>query len=226
MILLDNNTWNDWLTQTFWTRLGETLLMVASTLVIGGIIGLVLGLTLYGTRKGGLIQNRALYMVLSVIVNVIRPIPFVIFITAVKPLTIAVMGGYIGTIPAIFPMVIVCSVATSRIVEQSLVATDPGIVEAGRAMGASRLHILFRILVPEALAPLILGYTFLFVGVLDLSAMAGVVSGGGLGQFALSDGFRKFNNYVTWVSVVAMIVLVQCAQLIGNGLARFVLRRR
>jgi len=225
MILLEN-TWNDWLTQNFWTSVGETLIMVACTLVIGGLIGLVLGLTLYGTRRGGLIQNPVLYTILSVIVNIIRPIPFVIFITAIMPVTISVMGGYIGTIPAIFPMTIVCSVATSRIVEQSLIATDPAIVEAGRAMGASRLHILFRILVPEALAPLILGYTFLFVGVLDLSAMAGAVSGGGLGQFAISNGYRKFNNYVTLVSVVAMIVLVQCAQLLGNSLARFVLRRR
>jgi len=225
MTLLEN-TWNDWLTQNFWTSVGQTLIMVSCTLVIGGIIGLVLGLALYGTRRGGLIENPVLYTVLSVIVNIIRPIPFVIFITAVMPVTIAVMGGYIGTIPAIFPMTIVCSVATSRIVEQSLIATDPAIVEAGRAMGASRLHILFRILVPEALAPLILGYTFLFVGVLDLSAMAGAVSGGGLGQFAISNGYRKFNNYVTLVSVVAMIILVQCAQLLGNSLSRFVLRRR
>jgi len=221
-----NWTWNDWLTQTFWTSLGQTLLMVAFTLLIGGTIGLALGLTLYGTRRGGLIQNRPLYTVLSVIVNIIRPIPFVIFITVVAPLTMVVMGAYIGTIPAIFPMVIVCSVATSRIVEQSLVATDPSIVEAARAMGASRAHILFRILVPEALAPLILGYTFLFVGVLDLSAIAGAVSGGGLGQFALSDGYKKFNNLVTLVAVIAMIVLVQCVQLLGNFLARLVLKRR
>ncbi|MCL2735393.1 MAG: ABC transporter permease [Propionibacteriaceae bacterium] len=220
------NTWNDWLTQTFWTRLGETLSMVSATLLIGGLLGLALGLTLFGTRRGGLIENRPVYAVLSVIVNVVRPIPFVIFITAVRPATIAIMGSSIGTIPAIFPMVIVCTVATSRIVEQSLIATDPSIIEAGRAMGASRTHILFRILVPEALAPLILGYTFLFVGVVDLSAMAGVVSGGGLGQFALSDGYRKFNDLVTWVAVAAMIVLVQCVQLIGNGLSRWVLRRR
>jgi len=223
---MNNWTWSAWLTQTFWTALGQTLLMVACTLLIGGTIGLALGLTLYGTRRGGLIQNRALYGVLSVIVNIIRPIPFVIFITAIYPVTMAVMGAYIGTVPAIFPMTIVCSVATSRIVEQSLIATDPSIVEAGRAMGASRTHILFRILVPEALAPLILGYTFLFVGVLDLSAMAGAVSAGGLGQFALSDGYKRFNSLVTLVAVIVMIILVQCVQLLGNFLARLVLKRR
>jgi len=218
--------WSPWLTQTFWTGLGQTLLMVSVTLVIGGLLGLALGLTLYGTRAGGLIANRGLYGVLSVIVNIIRPIPFVIFITVMVPVTLVVMGAYIGTVPAIFPMTIVCTVATSRIVEQSLVATDPSIVEAGRAMGASRAHILFRILVPEALAPLILGYTFLFVGVLDLSAMAGAISGGGLGQFAISDGYRKFNNLVTLVAVITMIILVQLVQLLGNYLARLILKRR
>ena len=223
---MSNWTWNAWLTQTFWTGLGQTLLMVSVTLLIGGALGLALGLTLYGTRPGGLIANRGLYGVLSVIVNIIRPIPFVIFITAMIPVTLVVMGAYIGTVPAIFPMTIVCTVATSRIVEQSLIATDPSIVEAGRAMGASRAHILFRILVPEALAPLILGYTFLFVGVLDLSAMAGAVSGGGLGQFAISYGYARFNNLVTLVAVVAMIILVQLVQLLGNYLARLILKRR
>ncbi|MCL2490051.1 MAG: ABC transporter permease [Propionibacteriaceae bacterium] len=223
---MSNWTWSAWLTQTFWTALGQTLLMVSVTLLIGGLLGLALGLTLYGTRPGGVIENRGLYWVLSVIVNIIRPIPFVIFITVMTPVTLVVMGAYIGTVPAIFPMTIVCTVATSRIVEQSLVATDPSIVEAGRAMGASRAHILFRILVPEALAPLILGYTFLFVGVLDLSAVAGAVSSGGLGQFAISDGYAKFNNLVTLVAVVTMILLVQLVQLLGNYLARLILKRR
>ncbi|MDR0848284.1 MAG: ABC transporter permease [Propionibacteriaceae bacterium] len=226
MILLENK-WDDYLTQTFITGIGETLLMVLITLGIGGLLGMVLGVTLYGTRQGGLLANRPVYSVLSSIVNVIRPIPFIIFLVLCKPLTMAVMNGhYIGTIPATFPMVIVCTVATSRIVEQSLIATDPGIVEAARAMGASRLHILFRILVPEALAPLILGYTFLFVGVLDLSAVAGAVSAGGLGQFALSDGYRRFNDWVVWAACLVMIILVQSMQWLGNVLAKWVLRKR
>jgi len=226
MIIPMQNQWSDYYTSTFFTSLGQTLLMVAATLLIGGILGLLLGITLYGTRPGGIIANRGVYWVLSVIVNIVRPIPFIIFITAMVSVTLFVMGSYIGTVPAIFPMVIVCTMATSRLVEQSLIATDPSIVEAGRAMGASRAHILFRILIPEALAPLILGYTFLFVGVLDLSAMAGAVSGGGLGQFAISDGYHRFNNYVLIVAVITMIILVQCVQLIGNALARRVLRHR
>ncbi len=203
----------------------ETLQMVSFTLVIGGLLGLLFGLALYATRKGGLYSNGVVYNVLSLIINVIRPIPFIIFITAIRPLTMEVVGTSLGTEAAMFPMIIVCTMATARIVEQNLVSTDPGIVEAARAMGASRLHVLLRVLIPESLGPLILGYAFLFVGVLDMSAMAGVIGGGGLGQFALTYGYNRFNDLVTLVAVVIMIVLVQIVQQLGNVLARRVMHR-
>jgi D-methionine transport system permease protein len=220
------NQWSDYLQGSLWLSIQQTLQMVLITLLIGGMIGLVLGIALFGTRRDGLIANRAVYGVLNFVVNFIRPIPFIIFLAAIRPITWQVMGTSIGTTAAIFPMTVVCSVATSRIVEQSLISVDPGLIEAGRAMGASRLHILTRVLVPEALGPLILGYTFLFVGVLDMSAMAGVIGAGGLGHFAISDGFNKYNDWVTWVAVAVLILLVQVVQQVGNMLARFVLRHR
>lgn len=207
------------------TAVEQTLQMVSVTLVIGGLLGLLLGLALYATRRGGLYSNGFVYNSLSLIVNVIRPIPFIIFITAIRPLTLEVVGKSLGTEAAIFPMIIVCTVATARIIEQNLVSTDPGIVEAARAMGASRLHVLVRVLIPEALSPIILGYAFLFVGVLDMSAMAGVIGGGGLGQFALNYGYNRYNDLVTLVAVVIMIALVQVVQQLGNVLSRRVMHR-
>jgi D-methionine transport system permease protein len=142
------------------------------------------------------------------------------------PFTKLIMSGkYLGSTAAIVPMTVMCAMATSRIVEQSLVATDTGLIEAGRAMGASRIHILFRLLVPEALAPLILGYTFLFFGVLDMSAVAGAIGAGGLGNFALTYGYNNFNNVVMWVAIAVIIVMVQLVQQLGNWLARHFLRR-
>jgi D-methionine transport system permease protein len=135
------------------------------------------------------------------------------------------MHTFIGVKGAIPPMVIACAMATSRLVEQSLIATDPGVVEAGRAIGASRLHILLRILIPESLAPLILGYTYLFIGVLDLSVMAGSIGAGGVGSFAIVDGYNRYNDVVMWAAVAFCVVLVQIVQLLGNVLARKVLRR-
>jgi len=224
MIPLENN-WSDQYTSQLFAATGETLQMVFTTLLIGGVIGSALGLTLFATRRNGLFANRPVFVVLNAIVNTIRPIPFIIFVTAMAPVTILVTGHRIGIQGAIFPMVIMCSMATSRLVEQSLVSTDPGIIEAGRAMGASRLHVLVRILIPEALAPLILGYAFLIVGILDMSAIAGVIGAGGLGSFAIQYGYNKFNDYVTWAAMLVIIVLVQLVQGLGNWLARKVLHR-
>lgn len=217
----------DWSTlwPVFIQSIGETLWMVLTTLVLGGVFGLVLGVLLYTTRKGGLLQNAAVSTVLNVLVNIIRPIPFIIFITAVAPLTLLTIGTFIGTAAAIFPMVIAASFGISRIVEQNLVTIDPGVIEAARAMGAGPLRIILTLLVPEALGPLILGYTFVFVAIVDLSAIAGSVGGGGLGDFAIQYGYHRYDWAVTWLAVVAIIVLVQAAQFLGNWLARKALRR-
>ena len=197
-----------------------TLYIVALALGIGGLIGLVLGLTLYLTRRGGLTQNPLVFNVLNVIINFFRPIPFIIFIAAMGPLTLAVVGTSIGTNAFLFPASIMVSFATARLVEQSLVSIDPGVVEAARAMGASTWRIIRTVLIPEALAPLILGYTFLFVAVVDMSARAGIVAGGGLGAFALSYGYQRFDWAITWITVLVIVVIVQLVQFLGNWLAR------
>jgi D-methionine transport system permease protein len=219
------NTWNEFYSEKLLESIQATLQMVLLTLCIGGSLGLVFGIVLFSTRPGGIYRNLPVYWTLNFLINLIRPIPFIIFIAAVRPATLAVMGGTLGLKGAVFPMVVMCSMATARIVEQSLVGSDPGIIEAGRAMGASRLHVLIRIVVPEVLAPLILGYTFLFVGIVDMSAMAGAIGSGGLGDFALTYGYKKFNDYATWSALLIIIVLVQVVQQIGNVLARKVLHR-
>ena len=205
--------------------LGETLWMVTATLAAGGLGGLVLGTLLYVTRPGNVLAHRGVFSVLNLLVNIVRPIPFIIFITAILPLTHGITGASFGTRAVIFPMALITIFGTSRIVEQNLVALDPGVVEAARAVGAGRLRIIGTIIIPEALGPLILGYTFLFVAIVDMSAMAGAVAGGGLGDFALVYGYQRFNPVVTWVTVGVIIVVVQAAQMVGNGLARRVLRR-
>jgi D-methionine transport system permease protein len=218
---------NDWSTlwPVFVQSIGQTLWMVVATLVLGGILGLALGVLLYTTRRGGLLENRALSAILNVVVNFIRPIPFIIFMTAIAPLTQLVLGTFLGTPAAIFPMTIAATFGISRIVEQNLVTIDPGVIEAVRAMGSSPWRIITTLLIPEALGPLILGYTFVFVAIVDLSAIAGSIGGGGLGDFAISYGYQRYNWAVTWIAVIAIVVLVQAAQFLGNWLARKALRR-
>lgn len=208
-----------------WQGTWETLALVATTLTLGGALGLLLGLALYVTRRGGLYDSRATHLVLNLVVNFFRPIPFVIFIAAVQPLARVVVGTGIGNSALVFALTLAATFGISRIVEQNLVTVEPRVIEAARSMGASRLRILRTVVIPEALGPLILGYTFVFVAIVDMTAIAGVVGGGGLGNFALQYGFRQFDTVVTWTAVVIIVVLVQVGQLAGNLAARRVLRR-
>ncbi|KQT89284.1 methionine ABC transporter ATP-binding protein [Marmoricola sp. Leaf446] len=220
---LDTNLPDLW--SLVWQATFETLYIVAITLFLGGLLGLLLGLALYVTRRGGLYASRAANLTLNVLVNFFRPIPFVIFIAAVQPLARVVVGIGIGNRAIIFALTLAAAFGISRIVEQNLVTVRPGVIEAARSVGASRLRIIGTVLVPEALGPLILGYTYAFVAIVDMSAIAGVVGGGGLGNFALQYGYRQFDTVVTWTAVLIIVVLVQLVQLLGNVLARRVLRR-
>jgi D-methionine transport system permease protein len=204
---------------------GQTVYMVLITLVVGGFFGLVIGLGLYLTRPGNLLANRGVFAVLNVAVNIVRPVPFLIFLVALGPVTRALVGTTIGIEAFTFAMCVMASFVFARLVEQNLVSIDPGVIEAARAMGASPLRIVRTVVVPEALSPLILGYTFLFVGVLDMSAIAGYLGAGGLGAFAIDYGYRQFDWAVTAIVVVVIIVIVQLVQWLGNGLARRALRR-
>ncbi|WP_159797844.1 methionine ABC transporter permease [Puerhibacterium puerhi] len=215
----------DTLGPLLWQAAGQTAYMVLITLVVGGFFGLLIGLGLYLTRPGNLLANRVVFSVLNVLINIIRPIPFIIFLVALGPLTRLAVGSVIGIEAFTFAMCVMASFVFARLVEQNLVSIDPGVIEAARAMGASPWRIVRTVLVPEALAPLVLGYTFLFIGVLDMSAIGGYLGAGGLGDFAIVHGYRQYDWAVTFVVVVIIVVIAQLAQLLGNVLARRALRR-
>lgn len=208
-----------------WEALGETVYMVSITLVLGGFLGLVLGMTLYTTRPGGLFANRVIYPVVNLFINIFRPIPFLILLFAVAPMTVAIIGTRLGSTAMIVPLTVAATFGAARIVEQNLVSIDPGVIEAARATGASRWRIVFTLVVPEALGPLILGFTFVFIALVDMSALAGALDGGGLGAFALDYGYKRWNHWVVWITIIVIIALVQLVQVLGNWLSRKVLRR-
>jgi D-methionine transport system permease protein len=207
----------------FVKALAETGLMVSVAFLAAAVLGVLLGLLLYASRPGNLLQNRAVFGVLNTVINVIRPIPFLIVAISLIPLTRLVFGTGIGPLPATLPLVLVASVAIARVAESNLVSVDPGAVEAGAAMGASPARVLFTIVIPEALGPLTLGLTYILVALVDATAVAGVVGGGGLGDLALKFGYARFDWITVLLVVITLIVLVQLAQLIGNRIARRVL---
>ncbi|GLH96444.1 methionine ABC transporter permease [Phytohabitans aurantiacus] len=203
----------------------QTFYIVSISVAAGGLLGLALGLVLYATRPGSLMANRVVFITVNILVNVVRPIPFVIFLTAIQPLMLVSIGTTIGTDAVTFALSLAAAFAVSRIIEQNLVAVEPGVIEAARAAGARPISILLTVVVPEALGPVILGYTFIFVGVVDMSAQAGLFGGGGLGDFAVTYGSQRYNWPVVYITVATIIVIVQAGQFVGNALARKALRR-
>ncbi|MDN5722723.1 MAG: ABC transporter permease [Corynebacterium sp.] len=224
LLLAKDTNW-EFLSPIYQDAIGQTLYMAIWGLALGWLVGLVLGVLLYTTRGGGVLANRPVFWVINLLVNIVRPIPFIILLTALGPLTKIVTGSILGINAATFAIIIAASFGAARIVEQNLVAIDPGVIEAARSMGASPLRIIFTVIIPEALGPLILGATFMFIAIIDMSAMAGYIGAGGLGDFAIQYGYRAYDNNVIYVALVTIIIIVQAAQLFGNWLAKKVMRR-
>lgn len=203
----------------------QTLTYVLVAMTVGGVFGLLLGVILTVTRAGGLLESRPVFVVLNFLVNFFRPIPFVLLIFALQPLARVVVGTGIGDPALMFVLAFAATFGIARLVEQNLLTVPPGAIEAARAMGAGPVRTIITVLIPEGLGPVVLGYTFAFIAVVDMTAMAGIIGGGGLGNLAMQYGYRQFNPWVTWSAVLLIILIVQLVQLLGNGIARKLLRR-
>ena len=210
---------------TLLEQTGIMLWIVALSLAFGGVGGLVIGTGLYVTRRGGILHQGAVWWVLNLLVNTFRPIPFIIFLAAMQPLGRLVVGKGIGTEYAIFAIALAATFGIARIVEQNLVSIPTGVIEAARATGASPWRIIRTVILPEALGPLVLGYTFAVISIVDMSAVAGMVGGDGLGNYAITYGYRQFDPVVTWSALLIVVIVVQLIQVLGNWLARRIMRR-
>lgn len=198
----------------------QTLYMVGWSLVVGTLIGIVLALALVLCRKGGLAENRIIYSVVSFYINVVRNVPFVILLVTIMPFTRMIMGTTIGSRAALVPLIMYISPYLARLLENSLLEINPGILEAAQAMGATNWQTIRYFLIPETLGSAVLALTTGTIGLLGASAMAGYVGGGGIGDLALTYGYEKMNTPLMILTVIILVVLVQLLQLLGNTLSR------
>ena len=209
-----------------WEATLETLYMVAVSFLLTIVGGVLVGIVLQLTSPSGLWPRRTLNTVLGVIVNLFRSLPFLILLIALIGFTRFVVGTAIGPTAAIVPLTIGAIPFFGRIVESALREVPRGRVEAAQAMGATNLQIVRKVLLPEALSPLIAGATLTLVLLVGYSAMAGVIGGGGLCDFAIVYGYQRFNTPVLLVAVVVLIVMVQIMQSIGDLMIRRLAHRR
>src|SRR5690625_2716048 len=198
----------------------ETLYMVSVALFCGSILGILLGITLVVTRKGHILESKLVFSILNPIVNTFRSIPFIILLVAIIPFTRLIVGTSIGTTAAIVPLVLHIGPYFSRLVENSLLEVDEGIIEAAKAMGATPLQIIRRFLLPEAFASLVLSVTTATISLIGATAMAGAVGGGGLGDVAITYGYQRFDSLTILITVVLLVLFVQIIQSIRNTLER------
>jgi D-methionine transport system permease protein len=203
----------------------ETIQMVAFSLLFSAIIGLPLGVLLVVTRKGQLLENLPVFNVLNAIINIFRSIPFIILMVAIIPLTRLIVGTSIGTAAAIVPLVFFAGPYIARLVENSLLEVDKGVLEAAEAMGATPFQTIFKFLIPEALSSLVLALTIATIGLVGGSAMAGAVGGGGIGDLAITYGYQRFDTVTMLITVAILVVLVQGLQSFGNFLSKKIRRR-
>ncbi|HEY8608210.1 MAG TPA: methionine ABC transporter permease [Noviherbaspirillum sp.] len=198
----------------------DTLTMTGVSLAFTVLLGLPLGVLLFLTGRGQLLEQRGLYAVLSLAVNVLRSLPFIILLIVMIPVTVVLVGTSLGVEGTIPPLVAATTPFFARLVENVLREVDRGVIEACQAMGAKTHQIVIHALLPEALPGLLAAGTVTTIALVSYAAMSGVVGGGGLGDLALRYGYQRFQTDVMLVTVAILVVLVQLLQFCGDRLVR------
>ncbi|HLU20960.1 methionine ABC transporter permease [Lederbergia graminis] len=213
-----------WFWPEFFNSLNETLYMVSVGLIISVIIGLPIGVILVITREGGILQNKVVFTILDIVINIFRSIPFIILIVAITPFTRMIVGTTIGTTAAIVPLVLYTAFYIGRLIENSLLEVDQGTIELAQSMGATPWQMIWRFLLPEALGSIVLALTIATIGLIGATAMAGAVGAGGIGDLAITYGYNQYKDDIMIITVVTLIVMVQLVQSIGNIIAKKIRR--
>lgn len=225
----DMQNWWTLLAGMDWGLIGwatvETLTMTGASLVFTVLLGLPLGVLLFLLSPGQMLAQRSVYQTLSLVVNVLRSVPFLILLILMIPLTRIIMGSALGVPGVIPPLVVSAAPFFARLVENVLRELEPGVLEASRAMGANTRETVFWVLLPEARTGIVAAVVVTAITLVGYSAMSGVIGGGGLGDLALRFGYQRYQSDVMWVTVIILVVLVQALQVCGDGLVRRLQRR-
>lgn len=208
-----------------WQSIGETFLMVGASIIAAVLVGLPVGTILFLCRKGQVAENRIIFSVVNLLVNITRSFPFLLLVVFLIPFTRFVVGTAMGTTAAIVPLSIIAIAHYSRLVEQSLLDVPRGVIEAAISMGASARQIVFKFLFVEARSSLVLGLTTSIISFISYSTIMGIVGGGGIGDFAIRYGYQQYKTDLMMYVIIIMIFFVQLIQFTGATIARTIDKR-
>ena len=207
-------------TDLFLTSLYQTFLMVGISLFFGAILGTIFAVILVITKSKGIAENRIIYVILNTFINIVRSIPSLILLVSVLPLSYFIIGTSYGTTAAVLPLIFFVSPYIARLVENSLLEVNTGIIEAANAMGATTWQVIWHFLLPEAKSSLVLSYTTATIGLIGATAVAGTIGAGGIGDLALNYGYYRFDHIAMITTIITLIIIVQIIQTIGNRLSK------
>ena len=199
-----------------WEAFFDTLWMVGVSAAVAVLLGIPLAVFLYLSGPGGIISAPRFNKIAGTLVNAFRATPFIVLLVALIPFTRLVTGTTIGVWAAVVPLSVSATPFFARIVEVSLREVDAGLIEAAQAMGCRRWHIVWHVLLPEALPSIIGGFTITVVSMIGASAMAGAVGAGGLGDLAIRYGYQRFDTTVMVAVIAVLIALVSVVQFVGD----------
>ncbi|MBO8156782.1 MAG: ABC transporter permease [Bacillaceae bacterium] len=208
-----------------WTATYETLYMTVISVAGTFVFGIILGILLFLTGKGGLKENSLVHFFAASFVNVFRAIPFIILILLLFPFTEILVGTIRGPKAALPALIIGASPFYGRMVEIALKEVDKGVIEAAKAMGANLYTIIFKVLLPESMPALVSGITVTAIALISYTAMAGVIGAGGLGDLAYMKGFQRWDFDVVFVCTVLIVFIVFIFQYIGDVISRTIDKR-
>ena len=196
--------------------IGLTFYMLFLSAIFSGIFGLIIGVILVVTNDGGILENKKIYSILDKITNLFRAVPFIILLAVISPITNLIVGTRIGPTAAIVPLVFSCVPFFAKQVEQALAEVDRGVIEAAEAMGNSPFEIITAVYLREGLPSLVRASSITLISLLGLTAMAGTIGAGGIGNLAIAVGYNRYKNVVVIISVIVILIIVYAIQGIAN----------
>ena len=197
-----------------------TFEMLIYSTILSVIFGFFVGVLLVITNKGGILENRIVYRILSFIVNVVRSFPVIILIVFMLPVTKLIVGTSIGVAAAVVPLTVSATAFIAKLIESSLQEVDKELVEAMHSFGLSDAQVIFKVMFSEALPSMLSGVIIATISILSATAVAGAVGAGGLGSVAITYGYQSFNDTVMYITVGILIILVQVIQSVGDWVYR------
>ena len=114
----------------------------------------------------------------------------------------------------------------ARMVEQSLMEVNRGVIEAAKSLGASDFQIIMKVLLSEAKPSLISGFAVVIVSIIGYTSFAGYIAGGGLIVEAFNLGYYGTNKLGMWICILFVVLIVQLIQEGGLLISKKIDKRR